>query len=203
MPVSTRRCSPPRAPATPTCSRISANGGCFLNGKPGPPKGPPKDGPGLLTCSAPATNRRCTPQPKGADPMITDPAARTARESALETSFPKPNACSGTSEAACWLAALGLPVAPGEYGAKVPHKEQLGSGFHWPDVASTDPGQVGGWFTRPWHFSTILLACGVTFDVLDIDVRSGENGYESVPALEDEIGAPLTSQLVARTPSGA
>ncbi len=135
--------------------------------------------------------------------MITDPAARTARESALETSFPQPNACSGTSEAACWLAALGLPVAPGAFGEKVPNWELLGRGFHWPDVASTDPRQVSGWFTRPWHFSTILLACGVEFGVLDIDVKSGENGYESVAALEDEIGAPLTSQLGARTPSGA
>ena len=81
--------------------------------------------------------------------MITDPAARTARESALKTSFPKPNACSGTSEAACWLAALELPVAPGEFGKKVPNRELLGRGFHWPDVASPDPRQVSGWFTRP------------------------------------------------------
>jgi hypothetical protein len=63
--------------------------------------------------------------------------------------------------------------------------------------ASTDPAVICAWWTR-WPWASIGITTGDKIDVLDIDVRSTANGFDTMAA----IGGQLPSTLIASTPSG-
>jgi hypothetical protein len=104
-------------------------------------------------------------------------------------------------------AACGLPVVPLHTprpgggcscpgpGCPDPGKHpRVRGGVH---AAATDPAQVAGWWRR-WPAANLGLACGVAFDVCDVD---GGQGVEALRAVFQAGGAPAPGPL-ARTGGG-
>lgn len=90
---------------------------------------------------------------------------------------------------AAWYASQGVPVFPLRPG----HKKPL-PGSHGVDDATTDAATVAAWWQQHPH-ANIGAACGVRFDVVDVD---GPAGSASLDALYPE-GWPATVARV-RTP---
>jgi hypothetical protein len=93
-------------------------------------------------------------------------------------------------------ASYGLPVFPIKPGAKDPPLVD-----DWPDLASTNAGQVKAWWGW-WPQANVGIACGgpARLLVVDVDTKK-ENGEASIAKLEEEHGAlPETVETI--TPSG-
>lgn len=111
--------------------------------------------------------------------------------------------------AALWWASKGVPVFPLHNATLTPMLEwactcgdpctrdspakhpRTAHGVH---DASTDPKVVNAWWER-WPEANVGLACGVKFDLLDID---GPAGFEALAQLEAELG-PLTPMAVMQS----
>lgn len=87
---------------------------------------------------------------------------------------------------------LGWPVLPLASGTKEPATR------HGHRDATTDREQIARWWSRGAY--GIGVAC-TRIVVVDIDVRDGRRGRESLAELEREYGA-MPSTWIARTPSG-
>ncbi|WP_198516537.1 phage/plasmid primase, P4 family [Herbaspirillum huttiense] len=94
------------------------------------------------------------------------------------------------------LALRGFSVFPLVSGGKKP---AVATGFK---AATTDPVQIEDWFSKKAK-SNIGIATGEVSGiwVLDIDVKNGAKGEESLAAFEAEYGA-LPPTLTCKTPSG-
>jgi hypothetical protein len=79
--------------------------------------------------------------------------------------------------AAIFYARAGIPVFPLVPGTKIPHKRTAGV-----DDATTDLRRVRDRWTRHPN-DNIGLATGHVFDVLDVDIKDGRPGYESLRKL--------------------
>ena len=68
--------------------------------------------------------------------------------------------------------------------------------------ATKDPNKIREWFGK-WPDSNIGIATGGESEivVLDVDVKKGKPGLESLKELQDQIG-PLPNTLTCQTPSG-
>ncbi|NDL57007.1 bifunctional DNA primase/polymerase [Phytoactinopolyspora mesophila] len=102
-------------------------------------------------------------------------------------------------EAALRCASSGLPVFPCVPGAKRPLIQR---GFY---AATTALDEILDWWTR-WPEANLAMPTGrhggrVTFDVVDIDVHSGGNGYPQMKKLGDAGLLDGWTHMV-RTPSG-
>ena len=94
-------------------------------------------------------------------------------------------------EAAIRYTDLGWPIFPLKPGTKVPITA------HGVKDATTDLDSIQKWWAQ-WPLANIGLACGAqSAYVIDIDLKNGNNGYESIR----EHGT-LCPQVSARTPSG-
>jgi hypothetical protein len=80
------------------------------------------------------------------------------------------------TEAAEWYAGAGIPVHPLWAGTKDP------ATTHGVLDATTDPKLIKKWWKRNPKYN-IGLACGVIFDVLDVDVKNDSPGMESIKKL--------------------
>jgi hypothetical protein len=96
--------------------------------------------------------------------------------------------------AATFYARAGIPVFPLIPGKKVPATK------HGKDDATTDLRRVRAWWRRHPN-DNIGLVCGVIFDVLDIDIKDGRPGYESLARLRIA-GHLLGAWGSAITPTG-
>lgn len=99
--------------------------------------------------------------------------------------FPLHNAV--LTAALTWACSCGDPCRK-DSPAKHPRTEH---GVH---DASTDPKVIAAWWER-WPEANIGLACGVTFDLLDID---GPAGFEVLKQIEAELG-PLSPLCVVES----
>lgn len=98
-------------------------------------------------------------------------------------------------DAALGLARRGLQVFPITPGAKSPPLVQ------WSKEATTDEAKIRGWW-RKWPTANIGIATGPSgLFVVDVDVRDGKFGAESLDWLEF-LYAPLPTTQISRTPSG-
>jgi bifunctional DNA primase/polymerase-like protein len=118
-------------------------------------------------------------------------------------------AAGAPAEAADVYASLGWPVVPmyepAESGGCAcpagracsdPGKHpQVAGGVH---AATCDPAVVRGWWRR-WPEASIGLACGVWFDVLDVD---GDQGLEALRAILSQAGEVPAGGPLARTGGG-
>jgi hypothetical protein len=96
--------------------------------------------------------------------------------------------------AAIFYARAGVPVFPLRPGSKVPATK------HGKDDATTDLRVIRSWWRdHPNH--NIGLVCGVIFDVLDVDIKDGRPGYESIARLRIA-GHLLGAWGSAITPTG-
>lgn len=95
-------------------------------------------------------------------------------------------------EYALQWAARGLRVFPVRGGSKFPPLVK-----NWPEVASSDPTQILEWWRR-WPEANIGATGAV---VLDVDVRDGKPGVESLKAL-DLPSSVRNAAVVVETPSG-
>jgi hypothetical protein len=97
--------------------------------------------------------------------------------------------------AAIFYARCGIPVFPLQPGGKAPLART-----HGVNDASTDLRKIRArWARNP--VDNIGLACGVIFDVLDVDVKDGRPGYESLARLR-LAGLTQGAWAAARTPTG-
>jgi hypothetical protein len=96
--------------------------------------------------------------------------------------------------AAIFYARAGIPVHPLVPGCKVPVTK---NGVL---DATTDTRRIRSWW-RACPDYNIGLACGVVFDVLDIDIKDGKPGYESLTRLR-LAGLALGAWAAAGTPTG-
>ncbi|MHC1725458.1 MAG: bifunctional DNA primase/polymerase [Syntrophobacteraceae bacterium] len=94
-------------------------------------------------------------------------------------------------------AARGWKVFPIAKNTKVPPR-----GFtDWENRASSSPEQVKTW-AKLLPGCNWAVACGASnLIVIDVDVKNGKQGMQSLKALEAEIGK-LSDTLIAITPSG-
>lgn len=93
------------------------------------------------------------------------------------------------------LAAQGFRVFPLAAGTKVPPK-----GFPWRQQATCDPDRIRHlWAQHP--NCNVAVATGAGTIVLDVDVKSGKRGHESLEALE-AMGLPLDGFRVRTTSGG-
>lgn len=97
--------------------------------------------------------------------------------------------------AAVYYARAGIPVFPLSPGTKIPLARSNGV-----DDASTDVRRVRAWWRDHRHHN-IGLACGVRFDVLDVDCKDGRPGYESLTRLR-LAGLTQGAWASSRTPTG-
>lgn len=90
----------------------------------------------------------------------------------------------------------GFQILPITSNGKIPLLKQ------WPERATRDPEIIQG-FWATWSEANLGIATGAGSGcfVLDVDVKNGQSGRESLAALEAEHG-PLPETLRARTPSG-
>jgi hypothetical protein len=96
--------------------------------------------------------------------------------------------------AAVFYARVGIPVFPLMPGKKVPATK------HGKDDATTDLRVIRSWWRdHPNH--NIGLVCGAAFDVLDVDIKDGRPGYESMARLRIA-GHLLGAWGSAITPTG-
>ncbi len=92
-------------------------------------------------------------------------------------------------------AAGGIPVCPTvPDGTKIP-RPGLGS-LH----ATTDAAVIRSWWRR-WPDSNLAMRTGVVYDVLDVDVKHGQPGRQSLRRLADR-GLLAGAGRVVATPSG-
>lgn len=105
-------------------------------------------------------------------------------------------------DAAVAYAELGVPVFPCEENGKRPHRHlpDRGPGNGGLHLAHHDPRKVESWW-RTYPESNIGLRCGDAFDVLDVDVKNGAPGWDSVRRLNAR-GVLAGAFAHARTPSG-
>ncbi len=91
--------------------------------------------------------------------------------------------------------AAGFAVFPVARDCRVPLHD---GGCH---AATVDPDRVPHLFDRP---ANIALACGPRSGVfvLDVDVKSEVDGFDSLRRLEEDYGAKLPSSWTVQTPSG-
>jgi hypothetical protein len=103
---------------------------------------------------------------------------------------------------------LGFPVVPLHavqadgactcpHGARCPDPGKHPCLAGWPQLASTSPATVRGWWRR-WPAANVGLATGIQFDVLDVD---GPQGQQELRALLEAGGVPRGGPL-ARTGRG-
>lgn len=90
--------------------------------------------------------------------------------------------------AAAWYASRGVPVFPLRPGFKSPQTS------HGVDDATTDAATVAAWWQRRPN-ANIGAACGVLFDVLDVDGPEGAQSLDALfpegwPATIAEVGTP-------------
>ena len=100
-----------------------------------------------------------------------------------------------TSRPALLFASLGYRVVPARPGSKIPLFKD------WPNVATTDPEIIAGW---DWS-GGVCVVTGEASDlvVLDVDVKNGAPGRETLKHLLDELGIDkLPETPVVDTPSG-
>lgn len=102
-------------------------------------------------------------------------------------------------ESAIYYANRGLPIFPLAPGTKVPLAD-----FPWKNRATTDPDQLRDWFEG--KTGNFAVKCGAKVGdlytvVLDIDVKPGRGGAETLKRLEEE-NEPLPPTHTVRTPSG-
>jgi hypothetical protein len=96
--------------------------------------------------------------------------------------------------AAIYYARCGIPVHPLRSSSKVPVTD------HGVKDSTTDTRRIRSWWRRhPNH--NIGLACGVIFDVLDVDCKDDKPGYESLTRLR-LAGITQGAWAAARTPTG-
>jgi Bifunctional DNA primase/polymerase, N-terminal/Protein of unknown function (DUF3987)/Primase C terminal 1 (PriCT-1) len=95
------------------------------------------------------------------------------------------------TQAALDLAASGYRVIPLD--GKVPYLKD------WPNRASTNPDEIGGWF-RGWPRANVGIATGRGLLVIDCD---GEAGIAALNALEQELGALPPTRTVRTGGGGA
>jgi hypothetical protein len=99
-----------------------------------------------------------------------------------------------TLHSALELAAQGFRVFPLTADSKIPPR-----GFHWKEEATSDPDRIRQlWATYP--DCNVAVATGAGTIVLDVDVKNGKHGHESLESLE-AMGLPLDG-FRARTASG-
>jgi len=99
-------------------------------------------------------------------------------------------------ETARTYAERGWPVFPCKPGGKTPITP---AGFK---DASTDPEQISRWW-RDHPQANIGIPTGAAgLVVVDVDVKNGASGLESLQALVAELGPEIAETAVARTPSG-
>lgn len=111
------------------------------------------------------------------------------------------------AEWALLYATLGIPVFP----VKTDGKKPCIKG--WPSEATTDPGIIARWFCDHDQFRGAMIGCpagamGGLADpgliLVDIDVKNGAKGEETLAQIERELGLKISdlTVLIARTPSG-
>jgi RecA-family ATPase len=106
-----------------------------------------------------------------------------------------PTARPSTLDSALHLAAQGFRVFPLAAGTKVPPKD-----FPWRQHATCDPDRIRHlWAQHP--NCNVAVATGAGTIVLDVDVKSGKRGHESLEALE-AMGLPLDGFRVRTTSGG-
>jgi hypothetical protein len=104
---------------------------------------------------------------------------------------------SATAQAAADFAAAGFSIFPLLPGEKRPHK-LAPNGFK---DASADPEQIAAWWREAPKANVGLWPGGSGLLVLDVDVKKGAGGLESLASLEAQHG-PLPACPVVETPSG-
>jgi hypothetical protein len=147
------------------------------------------------------TESRRRRQQRGAPEAMTDPAPLAPGDLLAAVGE------LGCARAALAYATLGYPVVPmhaacpgggctcADPGCRDPGKHPRLAG--WPQLASTDPAVVGGWWRR-WPDDGVALVTGRRFDVLDLD---GDQGVEALRAASS-IAPWEHPGPVARTGSG-
>ncbi|MBZ9755270.1 bifunctional DNA primase/polymerase [Mesorhizobium sp. ESP6-5] len=90
-----------------------------------------------------------------------------------------------------------LPVASPRMGGPAAGKRPLIPA--WQQAATTDPVQIGAWFSR-WPIANIGIATGAQSGVVVLDVDHKNGGMESLERLRQEIELPET--LTAKSGSG-
>jgi hypothetical protein len=96
-------------------------------------------------------------------------------------------------EAALYYAGHGLRVFPLKAGLKTPATR---NGLH---AATVEPETIRAWFTDKEH--NLAIATGAGLVVIDIDVKSGADGFTSLQHLQQQYGQ-LPPTLEVQTPSG-
>jgi len=111
-------------------------------------------------------------------------------------STPTPNGQPKNLIYALAYAKRGIPVFPCDPKTKAPLTQK---GFY---DATTDPEKIRTWWKR-WSNAIIGIPTGRASGrfVIDVDIKHGKNGFETLAALEAEYG-PLPETLTAVTPSG-
>lgn len=90
--------------------------------------------------------------------------------------------------------AMGLAVHPIKAGAKTPLVAK------WQKVASSDPENIGRWWTR-WPDASIAIHAGKSgLIVIDVDPRNG--GLESLSLLKDKLGEAWLSHYRVESGGG-
>ncbi len=107
---------------------------------------------------------------------------------------PKPRS-GGALDSALTLAAQGFRVFPLAAGTSVPPK----GFFKFQDQATTDPNKIRE-FWKTYPDANVGVATGRGLIVIDVDVKKGKKGAESLDALE-ALGLPTDGYRV-KTPSG-
>jgi hypothetical protein len=98
------------------------------------------------------------------------------------------------------LANDGFAVFPVQANSKYPYK-----GCEWMEMATTDPSEVKELFKIDRPNSNIAIATGEPSGgilVVDVDVKKGAKGFESLRKLQKEIGCALPKTWEVSTPSG-
>ena len=97
-------------------------------------------------------------------------------------------------DAALSLSSSGIPIFP----VKPDKKPYI---KFWQDEASTDPLMVKTWW-RQWPEANVAMPTGEKsgFVAVDVDVKNGVDGYESLSSIEAMFGAQGTRRV--ETPSG-
>jgi putative DNA primase/helicase len=97
-------------------------------------------------------------------------------------------------DAALSLSSIGTPIFPVKADKK-PHITL------WQQKATTDQAMVKQWWTK-WPKANIGMPTGAPSGLVavDVDVKNGVNGYESLSTIEDRFGKQGTRRI--KTPSG-
>ena len=106
------------------------------------------------------------------------------------------NATNGNISSAPIYAAKGWRVIPIRPEGKIPLVND------WPGAATTDTRTIKRWW-RKWPKANVGVACGPESGifVLDVDLKNGKNGENSLKALERKHGK-LPETREHRTPTG-